>query len=114
VSRYKIRNEESRVTFMDERFEAIKMKVFGMMKQATQDSFPWTMNPFITRLEDGIARFKRDLSYYDFGDPGEFNDAYLDLKRNITNVESITRFIRLIVSKLIPDTYQINRYVRDQ
>jgi hypothetical protein len=113
VARYKIRNEEARVIFAEEKMLGVMKGVFAAMDREEQDSVPIEQNPFVISLEEQTRVFLASAEYYDYEEPLEFVAAYRKLKSNINDPEEIQIFMDLITTKFIVDTYHVNSYVQE-
>jgi hypothetical protein len=112
VSRYKIRNEETRLA-LAEKFPNIKKAVFVLLDKATRDDFNTDLNPFVVSLELKVSEFRKVSRYYGYKEPGEFNAAYSTLKEQINSIEEIELFRRQLVTMHIAGTYYVNSYVQE-
>jgi hypothetical protein len=113
VARYKIRNEEARVIFSEEKMLGVMKGVFSVMDRKQQDSVPIVRNPFVISLEEQVSIFVKNAKYYDYEEPKEFLAAYHKLKTNINDPEEIHAFMTLLTTKFIVDTYHVNSYVQE-
>jgi hypothetical protein len=112
VSRYKIRNEEARIYFFDEKLLAVKKSVFSVMDRKTQDTVPENTNPFFVDLEAKISTFIINADYYDVEDPKELKEAYAALKANLNDPDAIRDFQKKITTYFIPELYHVNSYLQ--
>jgi hypothetical protein len=112
-ARYKIRNEEARVIFADEKLVDVMKGVFGLLDQQQQDAIPTDENPFVIDLEEKVEVFLRNAKYYDYEEPNEFNTSYQQLLRNINKVEEVRHFQKLLTSSFLVDEYQVNSYLQE-
>jgi hypothetical protein len=112
-SRYRIRNEEARVIFADEKLLGVMKAVFVLMSRNEQDFVTITENPFAIDLEQKVAAFLDTLQYYDYDEPHEFTAAFLRLKRNVNDPVEIYAFMDLISTKILVDTCHVNSYVQE-
>jgi hypothetical protein len=113
VARYKIRNEEARVIFAEEKMLGVMKGVFAAMDRKGQDSTPIEENPFVIDLEKQVAVFLASAEYYDYDEPLEFIAAYRKLKSDINDTKAIRTFMDLITTHFIVDTYHVNSYVQE-
>jgi hypothetical protein len=113
VARYKIRNEEARVIFAEEKMLGVMKGVFAVMDRNEQDSVPIEKNPFVIDLEQRVAVFLANAKYYDYDEPLEFIAAYRTLKSNINDPKAVQAFMNLITGHFIVDTYHVNSYVQE-
>jgi hypothetical protein len=113
VARYKIRNEEARIAFKDEKLSHVSKAVFSLMDRKTRDSIPLDLNPFVVSLEKNAESFRKQAEYYDYPEPNEFMAAFDHLKREINDVDVIRAFQKAITSKFLVDTYHVNSYVQE-
>jgi hypothetical protein len=112
VSRYKIRNEEARVTFMDEKFLLVLKAVFALMTEDKQRMIPPELNPLLRSLEKKARRFRRDAVYYDYGDPIEFDQAYNIVRNDVFDATNLENFRKVLVNLMV-GTYHENSYVQE-
>ena len=113
VARYKIRNEEARIIFAEEKMLGVMKGVFSVMDRKQQDSVPVSNNPFVISLEQQVSTFLQSAEYYDYKEPVEFIAAYRRLKSNINDPKEIHAFMDLLTMKFIVDTYHVNSYVQE-
>jgi hypothetical protein len=113
VARYKIRNEEARIAFKDEKFPHVSKAVFSLMDRKTRDSIPSNLNPFIASLDKNASSFRKQAEYYGYQEPVEFNATFAHLKLEINDVDVIRAFQKAITSQFLVDTYQVNSYVQE-
>jgi hypothetical protein len=113
VARYKIRNEEARIAFKDEKLPYVSKAVFSLMDRKTRASIPLNLNPFVVSLENNAESFRKQADYYDYPEPNEFMAAFAHLKREINDVDVIRAFQKVITSKFLVDTYHVNSYVQE-
>ena len=113
VSRYKIRNEEARVIFFEEKFLIVKKGVYSVMDRKTQDTIPDSDNPFVIDLENRMNTFLVNVEYYDMEEPKELKEAYAALKANINDPDSILAFKKKLTSYFIADLYHVNSYLQE-
>jgi hypothetical protein len=113
VARYKIRNEEARIIFFDEKYLGVLKAVFGAMDRKSQDSVPEHDNPFMLDLESKVQTFLYNAEYYDMDDPVEFKKAYADLRSNINDPDTIREFQAQLSTYFIVDLYHVNSYVQE-
>lgn len=113
VSRYKIRNEEARIVFKDDKLQRVMKAVFSYMDRPAQDSYAIEDNPFVEHLDEQVAFFLQNVEYYDLGKPAAFNEAYANLKRSINDPAAVAEFMHLLTSKFIVDDYHVNSYVQE-
>jgi hypothetical protein len=112
-SRYKIRNEEARIIFQDEKMQKVRKTVFSIMDSSSMKSVPENENPFVEDLEKQVDIFLKSAEYYDFPDPKEFLEAFAELKKDVVNPEAIRAFQVLLTSKFIVDTYHVSSYIQE-
>jgi ribosomal protein L17 len=113
VARYKIRNEEARVIFSQEKMLEVMKGVFSVMDRVEQDSVPIEQNPFIISLEEQVSTFLENAKYYDCEEPEPFLAAYNKLKTNINDPEEVRFFMTQLTTKFIVDTYHVNSNVQE-
>ena len=111
--RYKVRNEEARVSFFDNRFVGVTKAVFSTMERKTQDTVPEDYNPFLIDLEQKVEKFIYNVEYYDMDEPKEFIDDYGELKANVNNPLAIRVFQGKVAGYYLPDVYHVNSYLQD-
>ena len=112
VSRYKIRNEEARITFIDEQFLNTLLAVFSMMTKEQRRQVPENLNPLLQSLNKKARRFRRDAIYYDYGEPIEFNRAYDTITSDILNIRGLKAFQKYLI-QLMTNEYHVNSYVQE-
>lgn len=112
VSRYKIRNEEARIYFFEEKLLAVKKSVFSVMDRKTQDSMHVGLNPFAIDLEAKMEKFLAGASYYDEDNTKELKNAFNALKGNLNDPDSILAFQKKLSTYFIPDVYHVNSYLQ--
>lgn len=114
VSRYKSRNEASREEFFDERYLPMLMVVFCQLSPEDQGVVPLENNPFFIDINSKTMKFLDDVQYYNRSEsPTEFLAAYDELKGNFHDQESLGRFMHLLATKFIVDTFHVNSYVQE-
>jgi hypothetical protein len=113
VSRYKIRNEEARIYFFEEKLLAVKKAVFSVMDRKTQDTVTENSNPFFVDLEAKMNQFLSAAVYYDVEDPKELKEAYAVLKANINDPSAIRDFQKKLSTYFIPELYHVNSYLQE-
>jgi hypothetical protein len=113
VSRYKIRNEEARILFFNEKFVSVKKAVFSVMDRKTQNTVPEEFHPFLIDLDKRVDTFLYNAEYYDMDDPKEFKDAYSTLKVNINDHGAILDFQKKLSTLFIADVYHVNSYLQE-
>jgi len=112
VGRYKIRQEEARIQFFDKKLANVKKAIVGLLGSEMQGSFPENLNPFIFELDNRVHRFQQSARYYDFEESNELKQAHKKTRSNISDRRAIRSFQKLLASKLIVDTYQVNSYLQ--
>ena len=113
VSRYKIRNEEARCLFADEKFLRVQKAVFSLMDEKEQDRVDLKLNPFAVDLDTSVNRFMKNAEYYDFEEPTELKQAYERLRSTINDPDAILRFKTQLTTYFIPDLYHVNSYIQE-
>jgi hypothetical protein len=113
AARYKIRNEEARVMFADEKLLCVKKSVFDVMDRESQGNVPLEQNPFVTDIESQVNLFLATVDYYNGPEPKEFKRAYLRLKNNFNDPLVTREFQHLLTTKFIVDTYHVNSYLQE-
>jgi hypothetical protein len=113
VSRYKIRNEQARIYFFEEKLLAVKKGVFSLMDRKTQDTVPESSNPFSIDLEAKMNTFILGAEYYDVENPNELKDAYAAFKANLNDPDAIRDFQKKLTTHFIPELYHVNSYLQE-
>ena len=88
------------------------MAVFSMMTKEQRSQVPANSNPLLQSLDKKARRFRRDVIYYDYGEPIEFNRAYEMATRDVLNIKGLKAFQKLLIA-LITDEYHVNSYVQE-
>ena len=114
VARYKIRNEEARVTFREECLPQLRRTIFGLMDEPSRKSIPASINPFIQDLDEKVNEFRAIASYYGYDELADFNVVYNMVKKRIHDQTEIERFQKYIAFKLTAETYHVNSYVQQR
>lgn len=112
-ARYKIRNEEARVIFQDEKYLHVLKGIYSAMDRSAQDAVRKEDNPFLLILEQQKDTFLKNAKYYDYDEPTEFLNSYRKLTDNINDPDNIREFMGLLTSKFIVDTYHVNSYMQE-
>lgn len=112
VGRYKIRNEEARLAYAQDKFPELKETVFSLMDRKAQDATS-TANPFLRRLDARVSAFRADLKYYGYPESPEFRLGFFAVRGNANDIEQLLAFKKLLASKLLADTYHVNSYVQE-
>jgi hypothetical protein len=112
-ARYKIRNEEARIIFIDEKMLRVLKGVFSLMDRQQQVAFPIRQNPFFVDLKQKVTIFLTDIDYYDCAKPTEFLMLYEHLVKNINDPKEVLSFQALLASKYLPDEFQVNSYLQE-
>lgn len=113
VSRYKIRNEEARSLFVDEKFLKVQKAVFSLMDKKDQDRVDLKSNPFAVDLDTSVKHFMENAEYYDFEEPTELKQAYERLRSTINDPDAILHFKTQLATYFIPDIYHVNSYLQE-
>ena len=115
VSRYRNRNEDSRVIFFDEKLPRIMKGVFSLMSSDKRRD-PSIPNPFVEELEARAASFYEKARYYDHaeGPVDEFRKDYQDLLSTIYSQRSVVFFIKKLLKDYIADRFQANPYLQEE
>lgn len=113
IGRYKIRNEEARILFFDNRFLGVKKAAFSAMDNSSRKRVPGKENPFLTDLESKKQRFVQDVRYYNLEDPDEFLDDYSTLRKQINQPDAVKQFQKLLSTYYIADVYHVNSYLQE-
>lgn len=113
VSRYKIRNEETRILIEKDSFTNLLKAVFSLMNRETRESVPQDQNPFLVELETTVKEFRECLVYYGLDLPETFDHNYqrATSRDGINNMDQILAWRTLIASDFIPGI--TNGYVQD-
>ena len=113
VARYKIRNEEARILFYDNKFAKVKRSIVSLLSSKTQRSLPDDLNPFLVELGVLVERFQRSARYYGYEESRELDQAFERFKTKPDERKEIQKFQRLLASKLIVDSYHVNSYLQE-
>jgi hypothetical protein len=113
VGRYKIRNEEARIIFFEEKLLDVKKAAFSVMERKLQDAVPESMNPFVVALNKQAETFLTNAEYYNVDEPKEFKEAYRTLKENINDPENIRAFQKKLTTYFIVDVYHHHSYLQE-
>ena len=113
IARYKIRNEEARLLFYDNKLVKIKQAIISLMPTETRRSLTDGFDPFIVEIGDLVARFQKSAKYYDHEESNELNTAFERFKNKADERREIKRFQRLLTSKLVVDSYHVNSYLQE-
>ena len=113
VSRYKNRNEESRIFFFDGKFSGLKRAVFSTLSRKNREAIPIQKNPFVVELDNKVVVFLRHIQYYEYDDPVEFKEAYSAMKKKVNEPKAVQDFMRNIASYFIADVYHVNSYLQE-
>ncbi len=115
VSRYKIRNEEARILFFEEKLPGVLKSVFAFLSKTFQDDVPDEINPFVVDLERKVEKFRDYANYYGVEEleKSGFNDAYNKLRQNVNDPFAIKDFQWQLAGKYIADIYHHNSYVQE-
>ncbi len=113
VARYKIRNEENRIIFLDEKLLPVKKGIFSVMDRQTRETYGRETNPFVVALDRQVDTFLKNVKYYDYPEPTEFTEAYAKLISNVNNPDEVRAFMEQLTAKFIPDIYHVNSYVQE-
>lgn len=112
-ARYKIRNEEARIIFADEKELDVLKGVFGLMDRHQQGSIPTNENPFVIDLKQQVSIFLKNVEYYDCDEPKEFKACYQVLLDNINDPNVVRNFLNLLATKFISDDFHVNSYLQE-
>jgi hypothetical protein len=112
-ARYKLRNEEARIIFNDEKMQHSLKAVFSFMDSRAREAIPLEDNPFVEDLEKQVDTFLENAKYYDLPEATEFLAAYERLKANINDPKAIREFQWLLTTKFIVNTYHENSYLQE-
>lgn len=113
AARYKIRNEEARVDYVDNKLRRLKKAAFALVDRQAQQACPLSLNPFVLHLEESVNKFRTLARYYDYKEPDEFNRDYEVLKKNVFNLHQLRSFQKLVACKYIASSYHVNSYVQE-
>lgn len=113
IARYKNRNEEYRVQFADNRYIQILQSVFKCMHKADRDKVPRKDNPFYNSIQAKVNTFIKNVEYYNFPKPHEFQATYDMFVANMNGTEAIRGFMDDIARKYLPDVYHVNSYLQE-
>jgi hypothetical protein len=112
VARYKIRNEEARIVFKDEKFSGVKQGIFSLMERTAQDTVPLPLNPFVAELEKKVDTFHKACAYYNVEESTVFEGAYIALKSNINDVDQVKSFQKTLIAEMA-DAFHVSSYVQE-
>jgi hypothetical protein len=112
-SRYKIRNEEARIIFQDEKMQHVLKGVFSIMDVPAREQYPIEQNPFAEHLDEQVQILYTNLEYYDYDYPKEFREAYGKLRGNINDPGEVREFQRLLTTRFLADVYHVNSFVQE-
>ena len=113
IARYKIRNEEARLLFYDNKLVKIKQAITSLLPTENRRSLPDGFDPFVVEIGDLVARFQESATYYGHEESDELNIAFERFKTKADERKEIERFQRLLTSKLIVDSYHVNSYLQE-
>jgi hypothetical protein len=115
VSRYKIRNEEARILFFEQKLPGILKAVFAVLPKDMQKDAPEKLNPFLSDLDRRVEIFRYHANYYGVEDPEKsgFNETYNKLRKTFNEPSAIREFQTQLASKYIADVYHHNSYVQE-
>jgi len=111
VSRYKVRNEEARILYKDEKFHLLKEKLFERLPRAKKSLV--AANPFLIRLDTAVSEFLDLASYYDYGDTSELRESFDSIRLDPSNEDKIHAFRQALLQKFIPCSYHVNSYIQE-
>jgi len=112
-SRYKIRNEEARIIFADEKMLEVLKGVFSLMDREQQEKVAVAENPFVIDLEQQMTIFLENIKYYDCAKPWEFLMRYQQLLQKTNDLEEVCYFQKLLATKYIPVEFHVNSYLQE-
>jgi len=110
VGRYKIRNEESRIEFMDAKYTRARKAVYKLIADAPDSVLQFT-NPFISCLDAKVALFRQNVTYYGYEEPTEFKHSCLAMRSNTADIKLIQHFQKKLATKFMLE-YE-NSYVQE-
>jgi len=115
VSRYKIRNEESRILFYEEKYPRVMKGIFALLPRGIQDSMPEDQNPFLNTLAKKVETFRYNVGYYGATDTESsgFEEKYYMLQQNSNEPAAIRAFQKFLAEELISDIYHRNSYLQE-
>lgn len=116
VARYKIRNEEARIIFFNEKLLNTKKAIFSLLDPQTRSSIPTQQNPFVSEIETRIQHFQESVRYYDYKESSTKTLRYAAkrLQDRFDDPKEIRKLQFLISSTLIPDTFHVNSYLQEE
>jgi len=114
VSQYKIRNEEARTLFYDEKFLGVKKAAFCLMGRAERQGVPERLNPFLECIDTSVQEFVNATRYYDVESPKSFLEVYNEFKQNRNDPTALNEFQRLLTTYFIPEVYHVNSYIQER
>ena len=110
--KYKTRNEQARAIFLDKHLLDLKKAVYGAMNTEDRKA-QFDDDPFLEDLEKKKKFFVEGVEYYGLEDPDEFIYDYRRLLEKSDEPAAFKHFQKLLVTKYIPNVYQINSYVQE-
>lgn len=115
VSRYKIRNEEARVVFFDEKLPGVLKAVFAIVPRDKQDASLRQFSPFEAALEKQIEKLRYDVNYYNVQSTkaSGLDAAYETLQKNTNDPEAIKAFQEELAGKFIAESYHHSSYIQE-
>jgi len=111
AARYKNRNEEWRVQYVDHKYADILKGIYALMLPADRKALPAEQDPFLAVLEAKKAKFIKDVKYYNYPEPKEFKVAVDKLIAHMHETHAIKEFMHLLTTKFLPETYSTNGYL---
>lgn len=113
VSRYRIRNEEARVVFMEEKFPELKKEVYALMSPKSQEAVHESIDPLLMGLKESAQIFRSTAIYYGYEEPTDFDEILHTVTQDAYSVSKLELFLRYIAQDLIADAYHENSYVQE-
>lgn len=113
VARYKIRNEEARISFYENKLSNLKKALLGMMGHKAHSSIPEHLDPFIIEIDSLVNIFQASATYYGCRQSMKLKREWQRLKKDISNRKKIRNFQKFLLCELIVDSYHINSYLQE-
>ena len=108
VARYKNRNEDWRVMYLDQKYLPTLKAIYDCMSVKDRQMVTREQNPYYMDLEALKKTIVAKVAYYDFPAPAEFLEEYETLVNNLSSVEHVVKFQQKLTTKFLPETYSEN------
>ena len=92
VARYKNRNEDWRVMYLDQKYLPTLKAIYDCMSVKDRQMVTREQNPYYMDLEALKKTIVAKVAYYDFPAPAEFLEEYETLVNNLSSVEHVVKF----------------------